>query len=197
MSIKELAMTTIWAIALKIASYPSVLVASLYAKDLTDPRGVGLLFDVGAAAFYLFQAALAVSVAAIAASALATRALPRWLGWGAAMTALAMAVNVVFAYKTPEFAPAVFLFMLWALAACIVLIRRAGAPAAGEAAQPITPEPVPILVLSVISLLLRFRRSRGEERQQLKWVAAAGALAVLLLLNGPVFWFVLPPPLEA
>ncbi|MDQ3986422.1 MAG: histidine kinase dimerization/phosphoacceptor domain-containing protein, partial [Actinomycetota bacterium] len=35
------------------------------------------------------------------------------------------------------------------------------------------------LVLSVISIVLRWRRSRAEERQQLKWLAAAGLVLVL------------------
>ena len=39
------------------------------------------------------------------------------------------------------------------------------------------------IVAAVISLVLRFRRSRGVERQQLKWVVYAG---VLLLLTIPV-----------
>ena len=41
---------------------------------------------------------------------------------------------------------------------------------------------IPTMLLSVISLLLRFRRSRGEERQQLKWFVYAGALSVATLL---------------
>jgi len=35
------------------------------------------------------------------------------------------------------------------------------------------------MFLSVASLVLRFRRSRGEERQQLKWFVYAGALSVV------------------
>lgn len=50
-----------------------------------------------------------------------------------------------------------------------------------------------MLILSAASLVLRFRRARGEERLQLKWVASAAILAALLLLSGPIFWFVLPP----
>jgi signal transduction histidine kinase len=36
-------------------------------------------------------------------------------------------------------------------------------------------------VASVTSLVMRFRRSRGEERQQLKWVALAGVLVFLII----------------
>jgi hypothetical protein len=34
------------------------------------------------------------------------------------------------------------------------------------------------IILSVVSLVLRFRRSRGEERQQVKWFVYAGVLSV-------------------
>ena len=36
-------------------------------------------------------------------------------------------------------------------------------------------------ILSVVALLLRYRRSRGEQRAQLKWMVAAGAAAALSL----------------
>jgi hypothetical protein len=41
---------------------------------------------------------------------------------------------------------------------------------------------IPTMVLSVASLVLRFRRSRGEERQQLKWFVYAGVLSVGAIL---------------
>lgn len=41
---------------------------------------------------------------------------------------------------------------------------------------------VPTMLLSVASLVMRFRRSRGEERQQLKWFVYAGVLNVGVLL---------------
>src|SRR5918998_444627 len=37
---------------------------------------------------------------------------------------------------------------------------------------------IPTMLLSVASIILRFRRSRGEERQQLKWFVCAGVLIV-------------------
>ncbi len=49
------------------------------------------------------------------------------------------------------------------------------------------------LVLSVVALSLRFRRSRGVERQQIKWVLlAAGVLGVLLPVSSAL-WTAWPP----
>lgn len=117
------------AVAIKIASFPPALVANVWAHDGVDPRVLGMLLDMNTVSFDLFQAAIALSIAAVAAGAIATRALPRWLSWGTAVTALALFANVAFAYKTADFAPAVLLFLLWSLVTSIVLVRRAGAGA--------------------------------------------------------------------
>lgn len=54
------------------------------------------------------------------------------------------------------------------------------------------------MVAGAFSLVLRFRRARGDERQQLKWVATAVAFAAVLLLTGPLFWFsVIPAPFDS
>ena len=42
------------------------------------------------------------------------------------------------------------------------------------------------VTLSAVSLVVRFRRSSGVERQQLKWVVAGGALLAAGLLSGPL-----------
>ena len=50
---------------------------------------------------------------------------------------------------------------------------------------------VPMLMLAglgaVISLLVRFRRARGDERQQIKWFASAAALSLvwIIVLGSP------------
>ena len=60
--------------------------------------------------------------------------------------------------------------------------------AAIEAAHNYPIVPVMLCVtLSMASLVVRFRRSSGVERQQLKWVAAGGAFLAVCLLSGPFF----------
>jgi hypothetical protein len=43
-------------------------------------------------------------------------------------------------------------------------------------------------VAGLISLVLRFRPARGDERQQLKWLAYAAGLVCAAFLAGPVVW---------
>jgi hypothetical protein len=65
---------------------------------------------------------LAVFCAATAIVALKTRVLPRSLGVGAAMTAVALLVNGGF--LNASFVPALLLFILWTLTTSVYLIRR-------------------------------------------------------------------------
>ena len=50
---------------------------------------------------------------------------------------------------------------------------------------------LPLCILaSALSLVLRYRRSRGEERQQIKWIAFAASLVGLMFLSGIVTSFI-------
>jgi len=52
-----------------------------------------------------------------------------------------------------------------------------------------------LTALGVVSLMVRFRRSRAEERQQIKWFAFAGAIMCAVTATGPFLWSLpLPPP---
>lgn len=66
---------------------------------------------------------LALLLAAVAVLTFRTRVLPRGLGIGAAATSVALAVNGCF--LDPGSFPALLLFVLWTLAASVVLLRRA------------------------------------------------------------------------
>jgi len=122
----------ILSVALKIASFPGLVVAYVWAKDGIDPKVIGMLWDMADASMVLTLAANGLLVAAVAAVAIPTRALPRWLGWGGVITALALFANVALA-RGQGFLPAMLLFMLWVLVTSIVLIRRAGEPTAAVA----------------------------------------------------------------
>jgi hypothetical protein len=79
-----------------------------------------------------------VFCAAVALAGFRTRALPRWLAAGAAVTAVTLAVNGGF--LRTSFVPALLLFALWTLLASVHLLRRtwrqpANAAAAGAVAR--------------------------------------------------------------
>jgi hypothetical protein len=48
------------------------------------------------------------------------------------------------------------------------------------------------MLASALSLVLRYRRSKGEERQQIKWIAFAAALVALMYLIAMVASFIHP-----
>ena len=75
-----------------------------------------------------------VFCAATAIVAFRTRALPRWLAVGAAVTAAALAVNGAFVGTGSV--PALLLFLLWTLLASVHLLRRTWrVPAPAAAAE--------------------------------------------------------------
>jgi hypothetical protein len=44
------------------------------------------------------------------------------------------------------------------------------------------------IIAGLITLVLRFRRTRGKERQQLKWLAMTAGIMVLIALSAPILW---------
>ena len=50
-----------------------------------------------------------------------------------------------------------------------------------------------LAVLSAVSLVMRFRYSSGEERQQIKWVAYALVLLIVVTVSNQIFWQYLVP----
>jgi hypothetical protein len=48
------------------------------------------------------------------------------------------------------------------------------------------------MIASVLSLVMRYRRSRGEERQQIKWIAFAASFVGLMYLIAMVCGFIFP-----
>src|SRR5215216_2012268 len=59
------------------------------------------------------------------------------------------------------------------------LERQQWLTSAGYAVLPLLPL---CMLVSALSLVLRFRRSRGEEREQIKWIAFAASVVVILYL---------------
>jgi hypothetical protein len=45
-----------------------------------------------------------------------------------------------------------------------------------------------LTAVGAVSLMVRFRRSRAEERQQIKWFAFAGAIMCAVIATGPFLW---------
>jgi hypothetical protein len=69
---------------------------------------------------------LAFMLVAVAVVALRTQVLPRWLAYGAGVTAVALVVNGSYnLYVSSGFIPAFLLYLLWTLCAGIVLLRKA------------------------------------------------------------------------
>jgi hypothetical protein len=118
-------------IALKLMSgAPDVAIHRAHVADGTQLYKA--LDGLGGAATVISLFPLALSMAAVGALALRADALPRWLGIGAAVTAVALAING--AVPTTDSVPALLLFVLWTLVTGVVLYRRAAAssPAAAE-----------------------------------------------------------------
>jgi len=76
------------------------------------------------------------------------------------------------------------------------IISTGPAPFVITATTPVLPTPVvtskPSFLASAASLVFRYRRSRGEQRQQLKWIVFAAAFVGLSYMIAMVLSFVFP-----
>jgi hypothetical protein len=107
-------------ITLKIGSgAPLLAIQREHAADGTALHAA--LNDLADGATLISLYPLAIFCAATAIVALRTRALPRWLGVAAAITAAALAVNAGFLQTSSV--PAMVLFVLWTLLTSIHLFR--------------------------------------------------------------------------
>jgi hypothetical protein len=110
------------------------------ARDFDDGTAIHKALDrMNEVAFVAQMLPDGVMLAAIAIVTLKTSALPRWLGWLAAVAAPLLVVNGMF--LDAEFGPAFLLFMLWTLLASVVLTVRPSGVQSQAAA--VTHSPIP------------------------------------------------------
>lgn len=110
--------------------------ASLAAENTVDGSPLDkALHDMNSASFILTMYPLALIAGGAAYVGLSTGALPRWLSWFAAVTAVALVVNGSF--LDSEFGPAFVLFLAWVVIASVTMLVRPRA-AAARAPQPVT-----------------------------------------------------------
>jgi hypothetical protein len=110
------------AVALKLASAMPALEAAYRGRQLR-PQLAALLVDMNNLAFVLTWAIEAFFLALVAAAMLRTGALPRLVGWGAAIAAVASIAAVPLAATGAANALA-SVFLLWTAATSITLLRR-------------------------------------------------------------------------
>ena len=118
------------ALAVKLASVAPVL--AVRASEGIDPGIAKALIAMNGTSFAITFLPLGVMLLATAVVAIRTGALPRWLGWGAAVAALGLLGALSAAVVSPSPPEWVFLpmllFALWVVVTSIMLIRRAGEP---------------------------------------------------------------------
>jgi hypothetical protein len=108
-------------VALKLMSHAPEL--AIHQDHLVKGTPLYKALDhTAAAATIMSLYPLAISAAAVAVLVLRTRILPRWLGFFAAFTALALAINGAFVFA--GFVPGLLVFLLWTLVTGVILLRR-------------------------------------------------------------------------
>lgn len=106
--------------AIKIGSAPALL-AAFSVRNTVDPQLAKVLVEMNDYAFLLTWALDAVMLGAVAACALRTNALPRWLAIAAGVIAPLLLASVAGGNQAPPFG--FLLGFLWFVAASVVLVR--------------------------------------------------------------------------
>ena len=128
-------------LAIKFSGNPVGVAASRNACAGIDPQLWQVLQDMGSASHFTSFFPLAILSAASAVVVIRFGSpLPRWLGWMSAVVAVALLVDgFAGTLYARDFGPSILLFVLWVLAASIVLMRRAGVSQSAVSNAAVTP----------------------------------------------------------
>jgi hypothetical protein len=121
--------------AIKLGSAPPLLAAFSLRRTI-DPQLAKALVETNDYAFLLTWATDAVMLGAVAACALRTGALPRWLAIAAAVIAPLLLACVAGGNSAPPFG--FLLALLWFVAASVALVRRGYVPVPRSSVQPVS-----------------------------------------------------------
>jgi hypothetical protein len=130
-------------LSIKFAGGAAGLAALRGACAGIDPQLWQTLHAMDGASFFLSFFPLAVLVLAAAIVTIRFGALPRWLGWMAAVVAVALLAGATAGtvYARDDAGLPFLLFLLWTLAVSVVLVRRAGVPLTAVSGTPVALPP--------------------------------------------------------
>ena len=132
----------VMSVTIKLASGAPIFAAIHRANEGLDPLLARTLQDINDASFFLSFIPLVVLLGAAAIVAIRHGALPRWLGWMAAVLAVGLfggAIEGEF-YWIEDAGLPFLLFLLWILVTSVILVRRLAQPLAAVSSAP-TPLP--------------------------------------------------------
>ena len=130
-------------LSIKFAGGAAVLAALREACAGIDPQIWRTLHDMDGASFFISFFPLAVLLLASAIVTIRFGVLPRWLGWMAAVVAVALLAGGTAGtvYARDDAGLPFLLFLLWTLAVSVVLVRRAGQPLPAVSSTPVSLPP--------------------------------------------------------
>ena len=107
---------------------PGFVALLIRMHEKLDPQVAAALYYLNDGSHSLVWITTPFLLAPVAIIAIRTRVLPRWLGWFAAVLAVGLPLNVplaVYGLLPPVF---LLLYLVWIVAASVVLMRKVGAP---------------------------------------------------------------------